>query len=381
MAGRKSPWGSGDGSNAGDGEDPAAPAADGTPDAGEPAADVPKGPRNPWKPAASDETRRSASIEDIFRAAKRGGGGEGGGGNGGNFPRMPQRPDGKSWLPLIAGALVLAWLGTTSYHQLEPKEQGVVTTFGKYTRTIGDGVSWTLPWPLQVVSRSEATQTRFFNIPDNNEAEKLMLTSDQSLVNLRYLVRWNIKNLKQFTFQLESPEDTMKEVAEAAMRASVAEVPLREVMGGAGQAQIGASVHRRMQGILDAYHSGIQIQGVDIQRAVPPSQVNEAFQQVTVAQQEAQRDMSRAQAYARSVVSGAEGAAAEFNLIYEQYKLAPDVTRRRLYYETMEQVLKNNDKVVVEGSGVTPYLPLPELRRRAEAAPDGPTVTVGGGGR
>ena len=104
MAGRKSPWGSGDGSNAGDGEDPAAPAADGTPDAGEPAADVPKGPRNPWKPAASDETRRSASIEDIFRAAKRGGGGEGGGGNGGrgrngmaqNCQGMGQRRSGKA---------------------------------------------------------------------------------------------------------------------------------------------------------------------------------------------------------------------------------------------------------------------------------------------
>jgi modulator of FtsH protease HflK len=369
MAGRKSPWGNDD-----KGKQPAAEApppdqpGSGPDDPGPDApAETPKGPRNPWHSPSADEPRRSASIEDIFRARK-GGGGQGSGG-GGSFPKLPPRPDGKSWGPLIAGALALLWIGTTSYHQLEPKEQGVVTTFGKYTRTIGDGVSWTLPWPLQVVTRSEATQTRFFNIPDNNEAEKLMLTSDQSLVNLRYLVRWNIKNLKLFTFQLESPEDTMKEVAEAAMRASVAEVPLREVMGGGGQARIGASVHRRMQGILDAYHSGIQVQGVDIQRAVPPTQVNEAFQQVTVAQQEAQRDMSRAQAYAKQVVAGAEGETAEFNLIYDQYKLAPEVTRRRMYYQTMEQVLSNNDKVVVEANGVTPYLPLPELRRRAEAAP------------
>ncbi len=364
MAGRKSPWG-GDST----GEAPAAEGADtdpAPPGKGDPEPQAPKGPRNPWHSPSDGEPRRSASIEDIFRSRK-GGGGEGGGG-GGSFPKLPPRPDGKSWLPLIAGALALLWIGTTSYHQLEPKEQGLVTTFGKYTRTIGDGVSWTLPWPLQVVSRSEATQTRFFNIPDN-EAEKLMLTSDQSLVNLRYLVRWNIKNLKLYTFQLEGPEATLKEVAEAAMRASVAEVPLSGVMGGAGQAQIGASVHQRMQAVLDAYHSGINVLGVDIQRAVPPAEVNEAFQQVTVAQQEAQRNMSTAQAYAKQVIAAAEGETAEFNLLYDQYKLAPEVTRRRLYYQTMEQVLSNNDKVVVEGNGVTPYLPLPELRRRAVEAP------------
>jgi membrane protease subunit HflK len=375
MAGRKSPWGN-RGEDRPDGEDePSAPTGgDAPPDS---PSEEPKGPRNPWlPPSGSDGQRRSAGIEDIFRARK--GGGDGGGGGAG-FPRLPPRPGGKSWTPVILGTLAVAWIGLTSYHQLEPKEQGIVTTFGKYSRTLGDGVSWTLPWPFQVVSRSEATQTKFFTIPDS-ESEKLMLTSDQSLVNLRYLVRWYIKDLKLYTFQLEDTDATLREVAEAAMRASVAEEQLREVMGGGGQARIGANVQRRMQALLDAYKSGVQIQGVDIQRAVPPNQVDEAFQQVTVAQQEAQRDLSRAQAYAKQVVAKAEGETSEFNALYEQYRLSPEVTRRRMYYQTMEQVLSNNDKVVVEANGVTPYLPLPELRRRAAEAPP-PAATPSGGGR
>ncbi|MGE3693331.1 MAG: protease modulator HflK, partial [Novosphingobium sp.] len=323
----------------------------------------PKGPRNPWLPSGEEPPRRSASIEDIFRNRDPGRRGGGGGGGGSGFPKLPRRADGRSWVPAIAGAILLAWLFMTSYHQIGPKEQGIVTFFGKYSRTLLPGGSFTLPWPLQSVDVEDVTSIRRDSIPDS-DTEKLMLTGDQSLVDLSYLVRWNIKNLKLYKFRLEDPESTVKEVAEAAMRASVAEVSLNDVMNGTGRAQIEQNVRQRMQAILDAYQSGVVIQGVDIKKTDPPEKVVAAFQEVSAAQQDAQRDISNAQAVAQQLLAQAQGSAASFDKVYEQYRLAPEVTRRRMYYETMERVLANNDKVIVEANGVTPYLPLPEVRRK-----------------
>jgi membrane protease subunit HflK len=359
MAGRRSPWGGGDKGT----DEPQADKPDrgGAGDGG--ASEPPRGPRNPWLPPDdAPPPRRSPTIDDIFRA-KDPRKPRGGGGGGGHLPRLPQRPDGKSWFPLILGALVLLWIALTTLHMVGPKEEGIVTTFGKYTRTIGPGVSLTAPWPVQSVSVTDVTSINRFTIPEG-ENEKLMLTSDQNLVDLSYLVRWSIKNLKLYTFQLDDPRQTVREVAEAAMRASVAEVPLREAMGGAGRATIEQNVRSRMQTILDAYHSGVMIEGVEIKKADPPGKVIGAFQAVTAAQQDAQRDISNAQAWAQQLTARAQGDAASFDKVYEQYKLAPEVTKRRMYYETMERVLSGNDKVVVEAKGVTPYLPLPELRRK-----------------
>jgi membrane protease subunit HflK len=364
MAGRKSPWGGGkdepeaadDGAQAG-----AAPDGD-VPDAPPAPPPASPGPRNPWLPPQGEgPPRRSASIEDLFKARTQRGGG--GGGLGG-FPKLPPRRDGRSWTPLIVGGVAIVWLFATSAHQLGSTQQGIVTTFGKYSGTIGPGVSLTLPWPIQNVDVEEVTKINRFDIPEG-ETEKLMLTSDQNLVDLSYLVRWSIKDLKNYKFQLKDPDATVKEVAEAAMRASVAELPLSDVMGGAGRAQIEQDVRERMQALLDAYRSGVAIQGVDLKKVDPPATVKEAFQKVTVAQQEAQRDLSNAQAGAQQIIARAQGDTAEFDKVYEQYKLAPEVTRRRMYYDTMERVLRNNDKVVVESNNVTPYLPLPELKRRS----------------
>jgi membrane protease subunit HflK len=370
MAGRRSPWGSGGSNSGGDGPSAgddaagdAGPAPGGDAPGGPPVPPAGPGPRNPWLPPTREEPpRRSASIEDLFKSK----GLRGGGGGRGGFPGLPRRPDGRSWGPLIAAGVIAAWLLITSTHQLGSTQEGIVTTFGKYSHTIGSGVSLTLPWPIQDVDVEEVTKINRFNIPDQ-EGEKLMLTSDQNLVDLSYLVRWNIKNLKNYKFQLDNPDATVKEVAEAAMRASVAELPLADVMGGAGRAQIEQSVRQRMQALLDAYRSGVIIQGVDLKKVDPPTKVVGAFQQVTVAQQEAQRDLSRANAYAQQIVARAQGDTSAFDQVYAQYKLAPEVTRRRMYYETMERVLSNNDKIIVEGgNNVTPYLPLPEMRRRSQ---------------
>jgi len=151
----------------------------------------------------------------------------------------------------------------------------------------------------------------------------------------------------------------------------VAEEPLDSVFSGAGRANIEANVRARMQNVLDAYRSGVQIQGVEIRKTDPPSEVEEAFKAVSAAQQEAETYKNQAEAAARQVLARAQGDAAAFDKVYEQYRLAPEVTRRRMYYETMERVLSRTDKTIVEANGVTPYLPLPEIKKRAAAKPAG----------
>jgi len=346
-------------------------AAPGAPDAGPDSGK--SGPRNPWHAPGQEPPRRSAGIEDIFRG-RPGGGGGGGRGPGGGIPRFPVG-DVRGWLPWAAAGVAALWLFTTSVHQLNSTDQGLVTTFGRYSYTIDAGLNLTAPWPIQKVTVADVTSIRRDSIPDT-DGEKLMLTSDQNLVDLSYLVRWNIRNLKNYTFQMKDPEGTVREVAEAAMRASVAEVPLDQVMGGSGRAVIEQSVRTRMQAVLDAYHAGVLVQGVDIKKADPPAKVNAAYQQVSAAQQKARQDQSNARAYANTVIARAQGDTAGFDAVYAQYKLAPEVTRRRMYYETMEKVLSNNDKVLV-GGNTTSYLPLPEVRRRA--AEDTSSATAPGG--
>jgi membrane protease subunit HflK len=364
MAG-KSPWG---GKKPGDTPDPDKSAGDAVPPAAdEPAAEEstppkPKVPRNPWLPSGN-EPRRSANIEDIFK--HRGPEGPRRTGGGGPGFRFPERPGGKSWFPVAVAAIVVVWLGFSMVHQVGPKEQAVVTTFGKYSRTLSPGLSITFPWPIQQVDVEEVSEFRSEQIPEGTD-QKLMLTGDQNLVDLSYNVRWTIKDLKQFRFQLSQPEETVREVAEAAMRASVAQKNLNDVLSGSGRADIEQSVLQRMQSILDAYRSGIDVQGVQIRKTDPPKEVEEAFKDVSAAQQDADAEINRAEAYAQQILARAQGDAASFDKIYAQYKLAPEVTKRRLYYETMERVLRQNDKTVIEAPGVQAYLPLPELKRRAQ---------------
>ncbi len=352
MAGKNSPWGNLGGEPSGPKE-----GGEGRPDS--------NGPRNPWVPPAGEGgegSKRPSNIEDIFRARRGGGGGGGGGGTG--FPRLPQRPDGKSWLPVAIAFVVVAWFGASTFHFIAPQEKGVVTTFGSYSRMLDSGVSMTMPWPIQQVAVKDVTTINRESIP-TGEGEQLMLTADQNLVDLSYIVRWNIKDLKLYTFQLEDPDKTVRDVAEAAMRQAVAEVTLDGAMG-SGRALIETQVRERMQKTLDFYRAGISIQGVEIKKTDPPAKVVDAFKEVLAAQQDAQSEINRAQAWAQQLTARAQGEAAAFDKVYEQYKMAPEVTKRRMYYETMERVLSQTDKVIVEAPGVTPYLPLPQLQNRAQ---------------
>ena len=367
MAG-KSPWGGNKGGEGSDGGSEGSPdSSDGRGDkSGDKSGGKSGGPRNPWLPSGGDDTRRSAKIEDIFKNRGPEGPRRIGGGGPPNF-KMPQRPGGKSWAPVIVFFVVVAWLAMTSVHFVQPKEQGIVTTFGKYSKTLQPGTNFSAPWPFQNVSVEQVSTIRSERIPEGGE-QKLILTGDQNLVDLSYLIRWNIKDLKQYRFQLAEPDETIREVAEAAMRASVAERTLDETFSGAGRAEIEQRVRTRMQAILDAYRSGVAVQGVEIAKTDPPAEVNEAFKDVTVAEQDADAAVNTARGTAQQILERAQGETIAFDKVYEQYRQAPEVTRRRLYYETMERVLSQTDKTIVESSGVQTYLPLPELRQRAKAA-------------
>lgn len=345
----KSPWGNG---NKGEGE------GGNTGPGG-------SGARNPWNfPPEGKRGGSGATLDDLIRRARRGGGGGGGGG-----PGLAGLPGGARLVWIILGVLALLWIGFTSIHRIGPQERGVAMLFGRYSGTLTPGWQITFPAPLAEVRTVDVQNIRTETFP-NGTGENLMLTGDQNIVNLAYSVRWDVSSAPDYVFQIAKPEETVRATAESAMRAIVATASLNEAIG-EGRGRIEGLVQALMQKILDDYKSGIRIQGVAIQKAGAPDAVDEAFKAVTAAQQKAQANKNNANAYAQQVIASAQGQAAEFDKIYEQYKLAPEVTRRRLYYETMEAVLQKSDKVIIEAPGVTPYLPLPGVRPGAAPAAQG----------
>ena len=292
------------------------------------------------------------SFDELFRRgrARFGGGGSG----------LPGRPTGSLILWAII-AFVAVWFVFTTFHSIAPGQRGVVTRFGRYSYTLGPGVGFTLPSPVDRVKKIDVENIRSVDLGSEN-SDDLMLTGDQNLLDIAYSVRWNIRTPELYLFQLAEPDETIKEVGESAMRAVISRVSLNDAMGDR-RADIELQVAQNMQRILDGYRSGIQIQGIAIKQADPPDAVNDAFKEVTAAQQDAQTYINNANAYALQLGQKAQGEATAFDKVYEQYKLAPDVTRRRMYYETMEQVLSKVDKTIVEAPGVTPYLPLPQVQK------------------
>ena len=374
MAGKKSPWGGGSGD---DGD------SDGGKPTGSEGGDKPKGPRNPWLPpgsgGGSGDGRRGPNIEDIFKSRgpegprRRGGGGSG---PGGPNMRFPQRPGGKSWFPIAVIAIIGIGVLATSVHLVGPQQQAVVKTLGNYTRAMQPGLNFSAPFPIETVEVEDVEGVRSVRIPGNDNQAKLILTGDQNLVDLSYIVRWNIKDLSDFKFRVVDPVDTVNEAAEAAMRAAVAETELDETFSGQGRAAIELDVRERMQRTLDGYRAGVNVLGVEIEKADPPAQVVDAFRDVQVAEQNADAARNQARGYAQQVLAQAQGEAEAFDKVYQQYRLAPQVTRQRLYYETMERVLSQTDKTIVETGNVTPYLPLPEIRRRAQQSSPATVVTA-----
>jgi membrane protease subunit HflK len=316
------------------------------------------GPRSPWgqpprKRRPAGAAGNVTSLDDFLKKSRDRFGG-----------RFPTGQDGRPYWLYGLGIFLLLWLVFTSFHRIGPQQRGVVTFLGEYSRTMRPGINFTLPSPLERVQKIDVEEIRTIDIgsPDPNR-ENLILTGDQNIIDLAYSVRWNIRDPQLYLFQIQNPEETIREVAESAMRAVVAGVALDEAIG-AGRSEIEQRVELLMQQLLDRYGAGVKVQGVAIKQSDPPAAVNDAFKEVSAAQQQAQTYMNDARAYALQLTAKAQGEAAAFDKVYAQYKLAPEVTRRRMYYETMERVLAKVDKTIVEAPGVTPYLALPEIQRR-----------------
>jgi membrane protease subunit HflK len=341
----KGPWGP----TGGDGNEPPPEEGGGSGPWGEP----PKRGRR----ASPSPGSNVASLEEFLRRSRARFG------NGGGFPGKPDR----SLILWGLLAFVLLWLLFTSMHRIAPEERGVVTQFGRYSRTLGPGISLTLPAPIERVAKIDVENIRNIDL-GSTTTETLMLTGDQNIIDIAYSVRWNIRDPELYLFQLANPDEAIRQVAESAMRAVVSGVSLNDAIG-EGRGDIEAQVQERMQRILNAYRAGVRIQGVAIKQADPPQAVNDAFKEVSAAQQEAQSYINQARAYALQLTAKAQGEAQAFDKVYEEYRLAPEVTRRRMYYETMERVLANVDKTIVETPGVTPYLPLPQVQRSAPREP------------
>ncbi|MCM8557642.1 FtsH protease activity modulator HflK [Sphingomicrobium sediminis] len=348
----KGPWGaggkgSGGGDNGGGSEPPKGPWFGGGGQGG------PQGPGGPGK-------RNVTSLDEwLGKNRARFGGGKGG---------VPGRPDGSILMWGFIG-LILVVLIFSSFHQIQPEQRGVLTRFGRYVDTLSPGVSITLPAPISRVEKVNVEEVREIKIGAEN-SERLMLTGDENIIDIEYIVRWRVREPEQYLFELANPEDTVRQVAESAMRQVIANSSLQDAIGG-GRSAIQAAVVQEMQETLDAYEAGIEMSGVEINRADPPAEVNEAFKDVTAAQQDAQSSINEANAYALQLTARAQGEAEAFNRVYEEYRLAPEVTQRRMYYETMEAVLKGVDKTIIQADGVQPYLPLSEVNRGARSTSQG----------
>ena len=313
---------------------------------------------------------------------------------------------GRGFALLMLGVLAL-W-GFSGFFRVEPDELGVVLRFGEQVRVVQPGLNYHLPYPIETVLTPKALRvnkidigmrvvddvrrggTTVRDVPE----ESLMLTGDENIVDVDFSVFWVIKADKgasQYLFNIQQPEGTVKAVAESAMREVIGRSTLQPILTGARQ-NIETAVHELMQRVLDNYGAGVQITQVQLQKVDPPSQVIDAFRDVQAARADSERAQNEAQSYANKVVPEARGKAAQitqsaeayreqtvaeakgatsrFLQVYDEYKKAPDVTRQRMYLETMERLFGGTDKIIMDqGGGVVPYLPLDQLTRRPQTPP------------
>jgi membrane protease subunit HflK len=349
-----------------------------------------QGPRGPWGRGPQQSGPNPPDLEDLIRR-----------GQDRLRSVLPNGSFGGRGIALGVVALLGLWM-LSGFYRVEADEQGVVLRFGKYVQTTQAGLNYHLPWPIETVQTPKVTTVnridigmRQFDDPRRNTVvrdvpeESLMLTGDENIVDIDFTVLWQIAKAGDFLFNIQNQEGTIKAVAESAMREVVGRREIGPILTGARQA-IEAAVQELMQRTLDDYGAGVLVRQVQMQKVDPPSQVIDASRDVQAARADAERAQNEAQSYANRVVpeargdaarvtqaaeayrertvAEAKGAASRFSQIYEEYKKAPDVTRQRLYLETMERVFGGMDKVIIDQKpaqqGVVPYLPLDQLQRR-----------------
>lgn len=366
-----------------------------------------KGPaRGPWGQPPKGEGGRGRSeppdLEELLQASRqrlkrafprRGGDGRNGGGGGRGFELTPRA------FSIALIVLALLW-AVSGIYQVGPQAQGVTTTFGRYAGITGPGLHWRAPL-IQGVTLVPVDKQQTAAIGgglSGQGGENLMLTSDRNIVDVSFTVDWKINreppaagelpNAAKFIFNIESPEAMVKAVAESAMRETIGAKRLEPIIT-SGQAEVVEQTRQRIQEVLDEYDSGIEILRVNMEKPEVPGAVRDAFadvikarnektqmineaqraanQIIPVAEGDARRAVEEARAYAAEVEAQAVGEAERFRKIYEEYRRAKDVTRQRMYLETMEKALGDMNKIIVDesaSSGVVPYLPLNELQSK-----------------
>ena len=354
------------------------------------------GGQGPWGGRPGGGGQQPPDLEELLRRSqekvKRLFPGGAGGGFGGN----------RRGLVLIPLIVVAIWLAS-GFYRVQPDEQGVVLRFGEWIKTTQPGLNWHFPSPIETVFTPKVTRVNRVEVGFISPSElgrgassrdvpneSLMLTGDENIVDINFVLLWQIKDAGQFLFNIRDPEPTVKAVAESVMREIIGKTPIVEATT-EGRGAIELAAREQTQQILDDYAAGILVNQVQLQKVDPPSEVIDAFRDVQRAQAdreraqneaeafandilprargEAERLLQEAQAYRQEVVARADGDAQRFVAVYDEYVKAQDVTIRRIYLETMEDVLRDMNKVVIDqsasGAGVVPYLPLPELERRA----------------
>jgi len=302
------------------------------------------------------------------------------------------------FLVMLGGALLIGYFAF--FFMVRPDEAGVVLRFGRFDREVPPGLHFRLPYPVEEVRLPKVTSQNIIEIGYESArgarggrdvpAESLMLTGDENIVVVGFAVRWRINDAKKYLFNIQKPDETVKEVAESAMREAVGQSDIKPIITEA-RFQTESTVQKLMQEVLDYYGAGITIEQVTMQKSEPPGQVIDAFRDVQAAQADKARLQNEAFAYANKVVPEARGEAdrivlgaqgylqqavaeatgqtARFNKVYDEYKKAPEVTRKRLYLETMERVLSGAEKIILDGKagqGVVPFLPLDQMQKRKE---------------
>jgi membrane protease subunit HflK len=348
-----------------------------------------------------------------------GGGGKGGPGGGGfGGPRPPDIEDFirkgqdrvKRFLPLGGGSgrgllivgvlLVLAWL-LSGFYKVQPDQQGVVLRFGEWVRTTSPGLNWRVPFPIESVDTPSVEQINSIDVgfravgasgrtTSNRdvEEESLMLTGDQNIIDIDFTVQWKIADAGKYLFEIRDPDATVKIAAESAMREIIGRTDIQPALTEA-RGDVEAKTKILLQSILDEYEAGIEITELRLQDVAPPPPVKDAYDDVQRSQQdrdrlrneaeayrndilprakgEAEQMIQGAEAYKERLINEADGEAQRFVSVYDAYAQNPEVARRRMYLETMQKVLSQSDKVILDknagGGGAVPYLPLNELRR------------------
>lgn len=348
----------------------------------------PKPPRRPNEPQGIPEIDELVNKgREQLRVLMGGGNGGGTGGRGAGGGGGPALTRGTVGLGIL-GALVL-W-GMASFYTVKPEEQSVELFLGKYSSTGGPGLNFA-PWPVVTREVLAVTSERNIDIGTSRSGMDagLMLTGDENIVDIDFQVVWNITDPRAFLFNLANPPQTIEAVSESAMREIIAQSELAPILN-RDRGAIADRLSDLIQSTLDSYDSGVNIIRVNFDKADPPTEVIASFRKVQDAEQERDRLQNVADAYANQVLAGARGESAQlleqaegyraqvvneavgeasrFTAVLNEYEKAPEVTRKRLYLETMEKVLGGTDIILLDdnaggGQGVVPYLPLNELRR------------------